>query len=139
MAYSLINKKTRNLIDKDFKAVNPEYAKLNGKPRYFILNKLTAWVINDKQHRHNKLDGYYFLWCKERDKYFRLASDFYACSERLIEIIDDHYNPKGTTKAYAPTETAKRIILDRLMNEIDTPKPLRHFSGAELKLSLIHI
>jgi hypothetical protein len=134
-----INKYTRERIDNDFKAVSPGYAKLGTRRRYFILNKIVAWVMNGKRHQHNRMEGYFFLWCKERNKYLGNKSNFITGSAGLIDVVDEYYRPTRTTKAYAPTAKAKQIIIGRLISEIDTPKQLLHFSGKKLNAPMAAI
>ena len=128
----LFTKETESEIIKELGIINPNFAACTPKQQHWILTKLIAWTTNGKAHTHAKHPELLRLWCKERDKYFRLARDFQKAIQGLI-TINEHYDMlKGQTKAYAPTGAASAIITPHLHKAIDTPKPLLSMNGRKI-------
>ena len=128
----LFTKETENELINELGIINPYFAKCTPKQQHWILGKLIGWVTNGKAHAHVKHPELLRLWCKERDKYFRLAKDFQKAIQGLI-TINEHYDMlKGQTKAYAPTGAASAIITPHLHKAIDTPKPLLSMNGRKI-------
>ncbi len=125
-----LNKHTRAAIRHDLSCLCPGFAAATTKQQSFILKKVSAWLLKGKNHQHNKTAGAFFIYCKERQKHFRLASDFKKATAGIIDCVkDQYYSQQRSCKAYESTEQAKQIILKHMTDNKDKPVMLEGRNG----------
>lgn len=133
MAENYLTKDVREKILEGFRGLNPAFSECSKKAQWFIGNKVTAWKINGKRHTHKTEEGAHFLPSKERDKYFRKASDFQEKTEGIIETVSDTFSIKnGVGKAYRSTNEASEIILDSILSKVDESRPMEGRTGGAI-------
>jgi hypothetical protein len=132
MAESYLTKENREAVIGDYSSINEDYARCNKAQQWFVVNKVSAWILNPKRHEHNRQKGSFFISSLERKPVFDLAEDFRNATAGIIECTNDYYNPTGTAKAYNSTATARQIVVNRMIQNTDTIKPMEGRKGTAI-------
>jgi hypothetical protein len=129
MAWSYLTRENREAVISDYSSINEHYARCNSAQKWFVANKVSAWMLDPKRHEHNREQGSFYITRKERKPAFDSAADFKKATQGIIECTNDYYNPKGTAKAYNSTKAARQIVANRMIQNADTIRPMEGRKG----------